>query len=77
MRRDFPQPIDPGVFVGGVGLASADVDLAGDVLVDEGLLVLFQQPDPPLPQPDGLADAPVGPVEEADDGGLFGEGREG
>jgi hypothetical protein len=43
MLRHFAQPLHARVFIGGVGLAGADINLAGDRLVDEGLLVLLQQ----------------------------------
>ena len=42
-------------------------------LVDDGLLLLLQQRDQLLLGADVAPDAPVGVVEEADDGGLFGE----
>ena len=77
MRRHVAQPLDAGGLVGRVGLAGADVDLAGDGLVDDGLLLLLQQRTQLLLGADVAPDAPVGVVEEADDGGLFGEGREG
>ena len=48
-----------------------DIDLASDGLVDEGLLLLLQQGDQLLLGADVAPDAPVGVVEEADDGGLF------
>ncbi len=75
MRRHVPQPLDAGGLVGRVGLAGADVDLAGDGLVDDGLLLLLQQRTQLLLGADVAPDAPVGVVEEAGDGGLFGEGR--
>jgi len=45
MLRHVAQPRDAGVLVGRVRLAGADVDLAGDGLVDEGLTVFFEQLD--------------------------------
>jgi hypothetical protein len=48
--------------------------LAGNGLVDEGLPVLLQQFDLPLPGMDNAPNPPVHVLEEADDGGLFGEG---
>ena len=77
MRRHVSQPLQAGGLVGRVGLAGADVDLAGDGLVDDGLLLLLQQRTQLLLGADVAPDAPVGVVEEADDGGLFGEGRDG
>ena len=43
MRWHVLQPLDAGGLAGRVGLAGADVDLAGDGLVDDGLLLLLQQ----------------------------------
>ena len=74
MRRHVAQPLDTGGPVGRVGLAGTDVDLTGDGLVDDGLLLLLQQRTQLLLGADVAPDAPVGVVEEADDGGLFGEG---
>ena len=74
MRRHVAQPLHAGGLVGRVGLAGAHVNLAGDGLVDEGLLLLFQQRHQLLLGADVAPDAPVGVVEEADDGGLFAEG---
>ena len=76
MRRHVAQPLHAGGLVGRVGLAGAHVNLAGDGLVDEGLLLLLQQRNQLLLGADVALDAPVGVVEEADDGGLFGEGRD-
>ena len=50
------------------------VEAAGDGAVDDGLLLLLQQLDQLLLGADVASDAPVRVVEEADDGGLFGEG---
>ena len=55
-------------------MAGSDVDLARDGLMDGGLLLLLQQRNQLLLGADVALDAPVGVVEEADDGGLFGEG---
>ena len=74
MRWHLPQPLDTRGLVGRVGLAGTNVDLAGDGLVDDGLLLLLQQRNQLLLGADVAPDAPVGVVEEADDGGLFGEG---
>ena len=69
--RQVVQPLDAGGFVGRVGLAGADVDPARDGLVDDDLLLLLQQRDQFLLGTDVAPDAPVGVVEEANDGGLF------
>jgi hypothetical protein len=53
------------------------MEAAGDDAVDNGLLLLPQQLDQLLLGVDVAPDAPVRVVEEADDGGLFGEGWEG
>ena len=45
--------------------------------MDDGLLLLLQQLDQLLLGADVAADLAVGVVEEANDGGLFGRGREG
>ena len=73
MLRHLPQPFDTGGLVGRVRLAGSDVDLARDGLVDDGPLLLLQQCNQLLLGADIAPDAPVGVVEEADDGGLFGE----
>ena len=54
--------------------ADVGVEAAGDGAMDDGLLLLFQQRNQLLLGADVAPDAPVGVVEEADDGGLFGEG---
>ena len=68
-----PQPLHARGLVGRIGLAGADVDLARNGLVDDGLLLLLQQRNQLLLGADVAPDAPVGVVEEADDGGLFRE----
>ena len=45
MHRHIPQPLHAGGLVGRIGSTGADVDLAGDGLVDDGLLLLLQQRD--------------------------------
>ena len=45
--------------------------------MNDGLLLLLQERDQLLPGTDVALDAPVGVVEEADDGGLFGKGWHG
>ena len=72
MRRDISEPLDAGGFEEDVG-----VKAAGDGLVDDGLLLLLQQGDELALGVDVAADAPVGVVQVADDGGLIGEGWEG
>ena len=73
MLRHVPQPLHAGGLVGRVRLG---------VRVDhgpsrrwwmKGLLLLLQQLDQLLLGADVAPDAPVGVVEIADDGGLFGE----
>ncbi|UKL14665.1 hypothetical protein [Dissulfurimicrobium hydrothermale] len=76
MRRHLAQPLHAGGLVGRIGPAGADIDLPGDGAVDEGLLVLLQQFDQFLPGADVAPNPPVHVIEEADDGGLFGEGGE-
>ncbi len=51
--------------------ADVGVEATGDGLVDDGLLLLVQQRDQLLLGADGAPEAPVGVVEEADDGELF------
>src|SRR5690606_21335502 len=68
MLRHIPQPLHAG------GLeADAGVEAAGDGAVDDGLLLLLQQLDQLLLGADVPPDPPVRVVQEADDGGLFGE----
>ena len=71
----IPQPLNTGVLVGRVWLAGSDIDLARHGLVDDGLFLLLQKLDQPFLGKDVTPDAPFGMVEEADDGGLLGEGR--
>src|SRR5680860_1370778 len=71
MLRHVPQPLHAGGLEAHIG-----IEAAGDGTVDDGLLLLLQQLDQLLLGADVAADAAVGVVEEADDGGLFGEGRE-
>ena len=75
MVRHVPQPLNAGGLVGRIGLTGADIDAARDGLVDDGLLLLVQQRNQLILRPVEAPDAPVGVVEEANDGGLFGEGR--
>ena len=71
MLRYIAQPLHAG------GLeADVRVEAAGNGAVDDGLLLLLQQLDQLLLGADVAADLAVGVAEEADDGGLFGEGRE-
>ena len=51
------------------------VEPSCDGLVDDRLLLLVQQGDELLLGPDVPPDEPIGMVEEANDGGLFGKGR--
>ena len=55
----------------------SDVDLARDGLVDDGLLLLLQQRNQLLLGADVAPDAPVGVVEEPDDGGCSARGGRG
>jgi len=43
--RHFGQPVEAGLPVGGIGLAGSEIDLAGDGLIRDGLLLLPQQRD--------------------------------
>lgn len=72
MLRHLPQPLDPGVLVGRIGLAGADIEPARDGLVDGRLPLLLQKLDQPFLRPDVAPDATVGVFQEAGDGGLFG-----
>ena len=72
MLRHIPQPLHAGGLEADVG-----IEAAGDGAVDDGLLLLLQQLDQLLLGADVTPDPPVRVVEEADDGGLFGEGWEG
>ena len=69
MLRRGPQPLHSGGLEADVG-----VEAARDGTVDEGLLLLLQQRDQLLLGADVAPNAPIGMVEEADDGGLFGKG---
>ena len=72
MLRHVAQPLHAGGLEADVG-----VEAAGDGAVDDGLLLLLQQLDQLLLGADVAPDPPVRVVEEADDGGLFGPGRNG
>ena len=69
MLRHVAEPVDAGGLEGDVG-----VEAAGDGMVDDGLLLLLQQGDELALGVDVAADAPVGVVQVADDGGLLWEG---
>ena len=71
MLRHVAQPLDAGGLETDVGVGAARHDL-----VDKGLLLLLQQLDQLLFGVDVAPDAPVGVVEEENDGGLFGERRD-
>ena len=74
MLRHLAQPLHAGIFVVWVGPTGADIYLTGNGLVDEGLLVLFQQLDPLLPGANGAPYPPVHVIEKTHDRGLLGEG---
>ena len=68
--RHLPQPLHAGGLVGWVRPTGADIDLAGDGLVDDDPLLLLQQLNQLLLGTDVAPDTPVSVIEEADDGGL-------
>ena len=70
MLRHVPQALHARRLEADVG-----VKAASDGAVDDGLLLLLQQRNQLLLRADVASDAPVGVVEEADDGGLFGMWR--
>ena len=70
MLGHVPQPLHAGRLEGDIR-----VEAASHGAVDDGLLLLVQQRDQLLLGGDVAADAPVRVIEEADDGGLFVEGR--
>ena len=74
MIRHLTKPLHSGILVDWIGLSGSDIDLARHGLVDDGLLLLLQQLDQPFLGPDVAPDAPVGEVEVAHDGDLFGKG---
>ena len=71
MLQDIAQPFHAGGLEADVG-----VEAAGDGAVDDGLLLLLQQLDQLLLGADVPPNPPVRVVDEADDGALFGEGRD-
>ena len=73
MLRHIAQPLHAGGLEATLAGASGS-RAAGDGAVDDGLLLLLQQLDQLLLGADVAPDPPVHVVEEADDGGLFGEG---
>ena len=73
MFRHFCEPVHVSGPVLQVSLARSHVNPPRDRLVDDSALLLLQQRDQLLLGADVAPDAPVGVVEEADDGGLFGE----
>jgi hypothetical protein len=66
MLRDLAEPGDAGGFEFGVG-----IEAAGDGAVDDGLLLLVEQPDELALGADEAVDLPVRVVQKADDGELF------
>jgi hypothetical protein len=69
MFRDLSQPLHAG------GLETGTwVEAAGDCVVDDGLLLLLKQLDQLLLGSDVAPDSAVGVGEEADEGGLLGNG---
>ena len=69
--RHLPQPLDAGVLQLHVGL-----EAPGYGAVDDGLFLLFQQPDQLLLRPHKPPHPPLHMIQIANDGGLFGEGWE-
>ena len=69
VRWHLAEPLDAGGLEGHIG-----VKPARNRLVDDSLAILLEQLDEPLPATEVADDAPVGVIEIADDGGLFGEG---
>ena len=65
-RRDVAEPGDAGGLEGDVG-----VEAAGDGAVDDGLLLLVQQPDQLPLGADETVDLPVRVVQKPHDGRLF------
>ena len=65
------EPLDTGVLVGRIGLAGAHVDLAGDRLVNDGLLLLVEQLDEFLFGADISPNPRVHVVQKPHDGVLF------
>ena len=75
MLRSISQPLDTARLVGWVRATGADVDLAGDRLVNDDLFLLIQQRDQLLLGPNVAPDASVGMIKEADDGDLLSDRR--
>ena len=73
MPRHLPQPLSPGVLVGRIGLACTDIDPARKTLMEDRLLMFLKKLDQPFLGADVAPDTPVGVVQEAGNGGLFGE----
>ena len=70
MRRHIAKPLHARWLEAHIG-----VKAARDRVVDDRLPIFLQQFDEPLPAADVTADAPVGVVQIADDGGLLRSGR--
>ena len=75
MLRHVSQPRYTGRFVGGVRPAGSDIDLAGNGLVDNGLLHLLQQYNQPMLGSEVTLDSAVGLAEESGHSRLFRKGR--
>ena len=71
MHRDVAEPGDAGGLEGDVG-----VEAAGDGAVDDGLLLLIQQPNQLPLGADPAVDLPVRVVQKPHDGRLFVQGRQ-
>ncbi len=72
MLRHIPQPGYTGILE-----AYVRVKASSNSVVDDGLLLLVQERYDSALGLDGAIETAVGPVEETDDGGLLGGGREG
>lgn len=66
MLWHIPQPLDAGRLEAHIG-----IEAAGDGAMDDGLLLLLEQPDQLLLGRNGPPDAPVRVIEKAHDGGLL------
>ena len=77
MPRHLPQPLHTRILVFRVRLAGANIDPARDGVIHDDLFLLLQQRNQLLLGADLTLNAAGSVVQEADDGGLFGEGWKG
>ncbi len=75
MLRHRPQPIHTRILVGRIRLTGTNVNTSRDRLMNNTLFLLLQQGNQFLFRVDMTLNLPLGVLEESNNGGLFGGGR--